>query len=72
MILEPHDRITGLMLGCDIAPVCKFDRKSRSIGHAEELSDFACDLPLCTNGAVPLHDLAYPKDAPTIVTPDRK
>ena len=21
------------------------------------------DLPLCENGAVPLHDLAYPKDA---------
>ena len=31
------------------------------------------DLPLCTNGAVPLHDLAYPKDAQkTIVTPDKE
>jgi aspartyl-tRNA(Asn)/glutamyl-tRNA(Gln) amidotransferase subunit B len=30
------------------------------------------DMPLCTNGSVPLHDLAYPKDAQkSIVTPDK-
>jgi len=30
-------------------------------------------MPLCTNGAVPLHDLAYPKDAQkNIVTPDKE
>jgi aspartyl-tRNA(Asn)/glutamyl-tRNA(Gln) amidotransferase subunit B len=31
------------------------------------------DMPLCTNGSVPLHDLAYPKDAQkTIATPDKQ
>src|SRR5205807_9588883 len=31
------------------------------------------DMPLCTNGSVPLHDLAYPKDAQkSIVTPDKE
>src|SRR5256884_2157089 len=30
-------------------------------------------MPLCANGAVPLHDLAYPKDAQkNIVTPDKE
>src|SRR6202035_5565245 len=55
--------LTGLMLGCDIAPICKFDRKNY----------FYPDMPLCTNGAVPLHDLAYPKDAQkNIATPDKE
>src|SRR6267142_2017947 len=40
--------LTGLMLDCDITPVCK-------------------------NGAVSLHDLAYPKDAQkNIATPDKE
>src|SRR5437773_11978003 len=31
------------------------------------------DMPLCTNGSVPLHDLAYPKDAQkNIATPDKQ
>jgi aspartyl-tRNA(Asn)/glutamyl-tRNA(Gln) amidotransferase subunit B len=31
------------------------------------------DMPLCTNGSVPLHDLAYPKDAQkNIATPDKE
>ena len=31
------------------------------------------DLPLCANGRVPLHDLAYPKDAQkNIATPDKE
>ena len=31
------------------------------------------DMPLCTNGAVPLHDLAYPKDAQKdIPTPNKE
>src|SRR5438874_5040921 len=30
-------------------------------------------MPLCTNGSVPLHDLAYPKDAQkNIATPDKE
>src|SRR6187200_52113 len=31
------------------------------------------DMPLCTNGSVPLHDLAYPKDAQkNIAVPDKE
>ena len=66
--------LTGLMLGCDIAPVCKFDRKNYfypDMPKNYQISQY--DLPLCTNGAVPLHDLAYPKDAQkTISTPDKE
>ena len=66
--------LTGLMLGCDIAPVCKFDRKNYfypDMPKNYQISQY--DLPLCTNGAVPLHDLAYPKDAQkAIVTPDKE
>jgi aspartyl-tRNA(Asn)/glutamyl-tRNA(Gln) amidotransferase subunit B len=66
--------LTGLMLGCDIAPICKFDRKNYfypDMPKNYQISQY--DLPLCTNGAVPLHDLAYPKDAQkTIVTPDKE
>lgn len=56
--------LTGLMLGCDIAPQCKFDRKNYfypDMPKNYQISQY--DLPLCLNGAVPLHDLAYPKDA---------
>ena len=66
--------LTGLMLGCDIAPICKFDRKNYfypDMPKNYQISQY--DMPLCTNGAVPLHDLAYPKDAQkNIVTPDKE
>src|SRR5690242_2605144 len=66
--------LTGLMLGCDIAPVCKFDRKNYfypDMSKNYQISQY--DMPLCTNGAVPLHDLAYPKDAQkNIVTPEKE
>lgn len=66
--------LTGLMLDCAIAPVCKFDRKHYfypDMPKNYQISQY--DLPLCIGGAVPLHDLAYPKDAQkTIATPDKK
>ena len=66
--------LTGLMLGCDIAPVCKFDRKNYfypDMPKNYQISQY--EMPLCTNGSVPLHDLAYPKDAQkNIATPDKE
>jgi aspartyl-tRNA(Asn)/glutamyl-tRNA(Gln) amidotransferase subunit B len=66
--------LTGLMLGCDIAPICKFDRKNYfypDMPKNYQISQY--DMPLCTNGTVPLHDLAYPKDAQkNIATPDKE
>ena len=56
--------LTGMMLGCDIAPICKFDRKNYfypDMPKNYQISQY--DMPLCTNGSLPLHDLAYPKDA---------
>lgn len=66
--------LAGLMLGCDIPEVCKFDRKNYfypDMPKNYQISQY--DLPLCLGGSVPLHDLAYPKDAQkSIATPNKQ
>jgi aspartyl-tRNA(Asn)/glutamyl-tRNA(Gln) amidotransferase subunit B len=56
--------LTGLILDCDIAEICKFDRKHYfypDMPKNYQISQY--DLPFCNGGEVPLYDLAYPKDA---------
>ncbi|GAB4176610.1 MAG: Asp-tRNA(Asn)/Glu-tRNA(Gln) amidotransferase subunit GatB [Terrimicrobiaceae bacterium] len=56
--------LAGLMLGCEMPEVCKFDRKNYfypDMPKNYQISQY--DLPFCLGGSVPLHDLAYPKDA---------
>ena len=66
--------LTGLMLGCDIAPICKFDRKNYfypDVAKNYQITQY--ELPLCEKGRVPLHELAYPKDArQTIEAPGKE
>jgi aspartyl-tRNA(Asn)/glutamyl-tRNA(Gln) amidotransferase subunit B len=66
--------LTGLMLDCDIAPVSHFDRKNYfypDMPKNYQITQYA--RPLCSNGRVPLHDLAYPKDAQkSIASPNKE
>ena len=65
--------LTGLMLGCQIADVCKFDRKNYfypDMPKNYQISQY--DLPICLGGGVPLPEMAYPKDAQkSIANPDK-
>ena len=56
--------LTGLMLGCEIRRICKFDRKNYfypDMPKNYQITQY--DQPICVGGGVPLHDFAYPKDA---------
>jgi len=63
----------GMMLGCDIPEICKFDRKNYfypDMPKNYQISQY--DQPLCLGGGVPLHETAYPKDAQkSIATPGK-
>jgi aspartyl-tRNA(Asn)/glutamyl-tRNA(Gln) amidotransferase subunit B len=65
--------LTGLMLGCDIAPVCKFDRKNYfypDMPKNYQISQY--ETPICENGRVQLHVFAYPKDAQKYISGPEK
>ena len=56
--------LSGLMLGCTVPDICKFDRKNYfypDMPKNYQITQF--DQPLCIGGGVPLHEFAYPKDA---------
>jgi aspartyl-tRNA(Asn)/glutamyl-tRNA(Gln) amidotransferase subunit B len=65
--------LTGLMLGCQVADICKFDRKNYfypDMPKNYQISQY--DMPICLGGGVPLPDMAYPKDAQkTIARPGK-
>lgn len=55
--------LAGLMLGCKIPAICKFDRKNYfypDMPKNYQITQY--DQPICVGGAVPLHEFAYPRD----------
>jgi len=61
--------LTGLMLSCEIAPRCKFDRKNyfyADMPKNYQISQY--DLPICLGGGLDLMMECYPKDAQKDVT----
>jgi aspartyl-tRNA(Asn)/glutamyl-tRNA(Gln) amidotransferase subunit B len=56
--------LTGLMLNCEIASKCKFDRKNyfyADMPKNYQISQY--DMPICVGGGVELMKECYPKDA---------
>ena len=65
--------LTGLMLGCSIAPRCKFDRKNYfypDMPKNYQISQY--DLPICVGGGLELMRECYPKDAQKDVSRTRR
>jgi aspartyl-tRNA(Asn)/glutamyl-tRNA(Gln) amidotransferase subunit B len=66
--------LSGLMLGCKVPDICKFDRKNYfypDMPKNYQITQF--DQPICLGGFVPLEDFDYPKDAQkSIVNPGKK
>ncbi len=65
--------LTGLMLDCHIAPVCKFDRKHYfypDMPKDYQISQY--DLPICSQGHVDLVKECYPKDVQKEVMETKK
>ncbi len=56
--------LTGLMLGCSMPPVSKWDRKNYFYADMpKNYQTSQLDLPLCIGGEVPLYSWSYPADA---------
>ncbi|ALJ56361.1 Aspartyl/glutamyl-tRNA(Asn/Gln) amidotransferase subunit B [Candidatus Xiphinematobacter sp. Idaho Grape] len=65
--------LTGLMFGCTIAPICRFDRKNYFYPDSSknyQISQYT--QPFCRGGSVLLHEQAYPKDVQKFVTAPNK
>lgn len=61
--------LTGLMLGCEITPHTRFDRKNYFYADMPKNYQISqAGLPLCRNGGVELMKECYPKDAQKEVT----
>ena len=53
--------LTGQLLGCDIPPVSKWDRKNYFYPDMpKNYQTSQLDLPLCIGGSVPLYEWAFP------------
>jgi aspartyl-tRNA(Asn)/glutamyl-tRNA(Gln) amidotransferase subunit B len=65
--------LAGLMLGCEIPDICKFDRKNYfypDMPKNYQITQF--DQPICVGGSVPLDEFAYPKESQkSIVNPGK-
>lgn len=56
--------LTGLMLGCSMPPVSKWDRKNYFYADMpKNYQTSQLDLPLCIGGEVPLYSWAFPADS---------
>jgi aspartyl-tRNA(Asn)/glutamyl-tRNA(Gln) amidotransferase subunit B len=61
--------LAGLMLGCEVPAICKFDRKNYfypDMPKNYQITQY--DQPICLGGEVPMHEFAYPKDVQKNIT----